>query len=110
MPAGWLRRIVGGRTSRTITEPWTVSGANVTGINFTATATNPTFSISGTISPVAGGAGATVALTGPAAATTTANASGNYTFTGLANGTYTITPTNAGYTFLFRFAFEVLHR
>lgn len=77
----------------------TVSGANVTGINFTATATNPTFSISGTISPVAGGAGATVALTGPAAATATANASGNYTFTGLANGTYTITPTNAGYTF-----------
>jgi|SRR5579859_857194 len=77
----------------------TVSGSNVTGINFTATATNPTFSISGTISPVAGGAGATVALTGPAAATTTANASGNYTFTGLANGTYTIAPTNAGFTF-----------
>ncbi len=66
----------------------TVSGANVTGINFTATA-NPTFSISGTISPTAGGSAATVILSGAASATTTANISGNYTFIGLANGAYT---------------------
>jgi len=37
-----------------------VNGANVTGVNFTAT--SQTFSISGTISPVAGGSGATVTL------------------------------------------------
>ena len=77
----------------------TVSGANVPGINFTATA-NPTFSISGTISPTAGGSAATVILSGAASATTTANISGNYTFIGLANGAYTVTPSNTGYTFV----------
>src|SRR6266478_798226 len=58
-----------------------------------------TYSISGTISPVAGGSGATVTLSGAANATTTADSSGNFTFSGLANGTYTITPTHSGYTF-----------
>jgi len=74
-----------------------VSGANVTGVNFTAT--SQTFSISGTISPVTGGSGATVTLSGAASATTTANSSGVYTLTGLTSGSYTITPSNAGYTF-----------
>lgn len=77
----------------------TVNGANVTGINFTATAQTNTFSISGTITPTAGGSGASVALTGPAAANATTDSSGNYTFTGLVNGTYTVTPSNIGYTF-----------
>lgn len=76
----------------------TVNGANVTGLNFTATA-NPTFSISGTISPTAGGSGATVTLSGAAAATTTTNSSGSYTFTGLSNGTYSVTPSNTGFSF-----------
>jgi len=58
-----------------------------------------TYSISGTISPVAGGSGATVTLSGAAKATSTADSSGNFTFSGLANGTYTVTPTHAGYTF-----------
>src|SRR3989475_1681210 len=75
----------------------TVNGTNVSGVNFTAT--SQTFSISGTISPVAGGSGATVTLSGAASATTTANSSGAYTLTGLASGAYTITPSNAGYTF-----------
>ena len=74
----------------------TVSGANQTA-NFTASA--QTWSISGTISPTAGGSGATVTLSGASSATTTANASGSYTFTGLANGAYTVTPSNAGYNF-----------
>ncbi len=83
-------------TSQTVT----VNGTNVTtGANFTATQVTTTFTISGTISPTAGGNGATVALSGAASATTTANASGAYTFTGLANGTYTVTPSHAGYTF-----------
>jgi len=87
-----------GYTFSPTTQAATVNGANVTGMNFTATAVQ-TFSISGTISPAAGGGGATVTLSGAASASTTANSSGNYTFTGLANGTYTATPSNAGYTF-----------
>jgi hypothetical protein len=74
-----------------------INGANVTGVNFTDTA--QTFTISGTISPTAGGGGATVALSGATSATTTANSVGVYTFTGLVGGSYTITPGNTGYTF-----------
>jgi hypothetical protein len=78
----------------------TVSGANVTTVNFSATAlTGQTFSISGTISPVIGGSGATVSLSGAASAVTTANTSGAYSFGGLANGAYTVAPSNTGYTF-----------
>jgi hypothetical protein len=77
----------------------TVSGANVTVANFTATATAQTYNISGTISPTAGGSGAAVTLSGVAIASTTTNGSGSYTFTGLANGTYTVTPSNTGYVF-----------
>src|SRR5215472_1306335 len=76
----------------------TVNGANVTGINFTATA-QATYGISGTITPTTGGSGATVTLSGAAAATTTSNSSGSYAFSGLANGTYTVTPSNSGYSF-----------
>ena len=56
-------------------------------------------SVSGTITPTKGGAGATVTLSGTASATTTADSSGAYTFTGLASGSYAVTPSNAGYTF-----------
>ncbi len=76
-----------------------ITTANITGANFTATATAPqTFSISGTISGL-GGSGTTVTLTGASSATTTANASGAYTFTGLAKGGYTVTPSHTGFTF-----------
>src|SRR5712691_11495578 len=88
-----------GYTFNPSTQAATVSGANVTGINFTATAQTGTFSISGTIIPAAGGSGATATLTGPAAATTTTDTSGNYSFGGLVNGTYTVTPANTGFTF-----------
>src|SRR6266849_6653689 len=56
-----------------------------------------TYSISGTISPIAGGSGATVLLSGAAGATTVAISSGNYSFAGLASGTYSVTPSNTGY-------------
>jgi hypothetical protein len=75
-------------------QPVTVNGANVTGINFTATA--QAFNITGTIS---GGAGATVTLGGGTSATTTADGSGNYSFAGYPVGSYTITPSQTGLVF-----------
>jgi Bacterial Ig domain/Carboxypeptidase regulatory-like domain len=89
-----------GFTFSPTTQSATITTANVTGVNFTATAQAPsTFTISGTITPTAGGSGATVLLSGAAGATTTTNSSGSYTFTGLANGNYTVTPNDAGFTF-----------
>src|SRR6267143_1221387 len=58
-----------------------------------------TYSISGTVTPFAGGSGATVTLAGATSATQTADSSGNYTFTSLASGAYTVTPSHVGYTF-----------
>jgi hypothetical protein len=75
----------------------TVNGANVTGVNFTASTS--AFNLSGTVSPATGGAGAILTLSGGATGTTIADGSGNYTFTGLANGSYTVTPSNSGYSF-----------
>lgn len=74
----------------------TITTANVTAVNFTAT---PTFSISGSISPSTSGSGATITLSGSGSGTTTADSSGNYTFSGLVNGSYTITPSKAGFSF-----------
>ena len=58
-----------------------------------------TLSISGTISPVSAGAGASAALTGTVSAFLTADASGNFSFGSLPNGSYVVTPTQAGYVF-----------
>src|SRR6201986_4371813 len=60
------------------------------------TATPITFSITGTITPAASGAGSTVTLSGASAATTTADASGNYSFAGLANGAHTVAASKGG--------------
>ena len=59
----------------------------------------PTWTLSGSISPVAAGAGAKVTLSGASSASTTADQSGNYSFSGLNNGSYTVTPTQSGYSF-----------
>lgn len=88
-----------GYTFNPTSQNATINSASVTGINFTATAQVGTFTISGTITPTAGGSGATVMLSGPAAANTTTDTSGNYAFSGLANGTYAVTPSNTGYAF-----------
>ena len=87
-----------GYTFGPASAPVTVSGANVSGIDFTA-APVFTYSISGTLSPVAAGAGATVTLSGAVGRTVTADTEGSFTFTGLTNGSYTVTPAKAGYTF-----------
>lgn len=76
-----------------------VNGANVTGVNFTATAAPQTYAISGTISPASLGANVTVTLSGAASASTTTNSSGGYSFTSLANGSYTVTPGSSTETF-----------
>src|SRR6267142_848649 len=57
------------------------------------------FSMSGTITPMAAGNGAAVALSGAASASATADNAGNYTFAGLPNGSYQVTPTHTGYAF-----------
>lgn len=89
-----------GYTFSPTSQAATINGANVTNLNFTATPqVSQTFSISGTLSPTAGGSAATVTLSGASSATTLSNSSGAYTFSGLANGAYTITPSNSGYTF-----------
>ena len=65
-------------------QPVMINGANQGGVSFTAQAA--AYAISGTISPVSLGAGATVALGGASSGTTTTDSNGNYSFAGLANG------------------------
>ena len=77
--------------------PVSLTTADVTGLNFTASSL--TYTISGTIAPAAGGAGATVTLSGAASRSVIADANGFYSFSGLAPGSYTVTPTKTGYSF-----------
>ena len=58
-----------------------------------------TYGISGTISPAANGAGATVSLSGNSSSSATADAGGKYAFSGLANGSYVLAPSKNGFTF-----------
>src|SRR5579864_2938430 len=78
-------------------QPVTVSGANVGPVAFSASI--PTFSISGTISPAAAGSGATVTISGGVNGSTTADGSGNYTFANLDAGSYTLSPSKTGAAF-----------
>ncbi len=61
--------------------------------------TSQSLSISGTMTPIAGGARATVNLGGRATGTTTATDAGSYSFSGLVPGSYLVTPVNPGYAF-----------
>jgi uncharacterized protein YjbI with pentapeptide repeats len=76
----------------------TVNGANVSGQNFTGTATASTYSISGTITTSTGAAIAGVSVSIGSSSVST-NSSGQFSFTGLANGSYTLTPSLSGYSF-----------
>ena len=73
----------------------TVNGADVTAVNFAATAI--AYTISGTIS---GGAGVTVSLSGAANAIAVADSSGNYSFSGVVGGSYTLTTAKLGLVFI----------
>ena len=77
-----------------MSQPVTISNTNVSGVNFTATAVPPTYTISGSISPASSGAGSTVTLSGAATSQTTADALGRYSFPGLSSGSYTVTPSS----------------
>src|SRR3984893_10122860 len=78
----------------------TISGANISAINFAATAL-PTFAVSGLITPSGGATTVTLTSTGGGGinTTTAADSSGNYNFPTVFNGTYTVTPAKAGFTF-----------
>ena len=84
-------------TSRNVT----ISGANVTGQDFTGTGTGTTYSISGTVTSNLGAlSGATMTLSGAGTGTTTTDSSGNYSFTGLSNGSYIVTPSRTTCSFI----------
>jgi uncharacterized protein (TIGR03437 family) len=84
-----------GYTFTPVNRSVTISSANLTAINFTATL--QTWTISGSLGTA--GSGASVVLAGTSTSTATADASGNFTFSGLVNGSYTVTPSKPGYTF-----------
>ena len=96
------------KTGYTFTPPnrsVTVNSSNVTGQDFSATASGGgSYSISGQVIKVTLGrstalSGVTITLSGAISLTTTTDTNGNYSFTGLANDTYTITPSKTGYIF-----------
>lgn len=72
-----------------------VSGSNVTGVNFSASA--QTWNLSGTVGAL--GSGAVVTLSGASTGSVFADGAGNFSFGGLANGTYTVTPAKSGVAF-----------
>ncbi len=83
----------------------TVSGADVSGNNFTAAAiTEPAsrYSISGTVTEAVTNVAkyqVLITLSGDGSATTKTGTSGQYTFSNLVPGNYTLTASLAGYTF-----------
>jgi hypothetical protein len=78
----------------------TVNGGVATVPAFTASAL-PTWSISGTLTPVASGTNATVTLTsgGTTVGSAVVSGTGTYTFSALSNGGYVVTPSKPGFTF-----------
>lgn len=85
-----------GYTYSPTSQSTSVSGASISGINFTSTSSQ-SLSISGNVGPSA--SGVSIALSGTSIANTTTDSTGNYSVVGLANGTYTLTPSQSGYTF-----------
>ena len=79
-----------------VSQAVTITSSSVANVNFTG---STTYSLSGTITPVAAGGAASVSVTGAATATVIADTSGNFTFTGLPNGSYTVTPSKSGFAF-----------
>ena len=75
----------------------TISSANSSGNNFTASCSGTTYSVAGTVT---GANSVTLTLSGGGSGTTTSDGSGNYSFSGLSDSTtYVITPSKTGCTF-----------
>jgi len=87
----------GGYTFTPQSQGVTITTGSATA-NFTATLVQA-YTISGTVTPAAAGAGTLLTLSGSPSRTTTADGSGAYSFTGLGNGTYIVTPSKTAYTF-----------
>ena len=75
-----------------------VSGANATGTDFTATAAATAYSISGTVSGAAS-SGVKITLSGNNTGTAVTGTGGTYTISSLVAGNYTVTPSLSGFTF-----------
>jgi hypothetical protein len=87
----------GGVTFTPPSQTVVLNGISATAVNFTAAL--QTWSLSGNLSPVSSGSGASLTLGGASSSNATADTSGNYSFAGLTNGTYSVTPSKVGYTF-----------
>ena len=87
-----------GYTFSPVNRAVTIGSSNVTGQNFTGTATTTTYSISGSVT-TSGGTGISGVTVSTGSASATTSSTGAYTISGLANGSYTVTPSLSGYTF-----------
>jgi hypothetical protein len=88
-----------GHTFQPVSTAISVSGANVTGKNVTATASSaPAYNITGKVSGAVVN-NVMITLNGDATGSVFTDANGNYSFPGLAAGSYTVTPSLAGYSF-----------
>ncbi|HUJ27490.1 MAG TPA: carboxypeptidase-like regulatory domain-containing protein, partial [Myxococcales bacterium] len=76
----------------------TLSGADVSGVSFVATAVTVTHSISGTVSGAVT-AGVTVSALGPSSGSAVTDSGGAFTIAGLADGSYSVSPSLSGYVF-----------
>jgi len=77
-------------------RPVTVSGSNVTGVNFAVA----TYTITGTVTlNGAAFSGVAVSASGPVTASATTTSTGAYTLSNLIVGSYTVTPSKSGYAF-----------
>jgi hypothetical protein len=85
-----------GYTFRPGSATVTLTSSSVAAVNFTASAV-PSYSISGTITPISIGAGTLVTLSPYGYAV--ANRYGNFTFSNLPPATYTLSVARTGYTF-----------
>lgn len=88
-----------GFTFNPISSAQTISDADITTVNFSATPVS-TFGIFGMVtSGGLGLSGVTMMLSEAGSATATTDGGGAYIFSGLANGRYTIRPSKTGFTF-----------
>lgn len=94
--------VLSGYTFTPVSQAVPVSGANIVGINFTATATPvAAYTISGTIATAtnAGIPGVSVSLVGKGSSSTFTDTRGVYSFSGITSGSYTLSPSLTGHSF-----------